>query len=318
MPKFELLDREKFAILAIENVATNLEDWEGQLSDGTWVLTKIPIDVESDWQRWLGSIHVEHLKQSNMVLVRKCGSTNPEILDVTHKKLSDFLSQLFSMLQLSGVSYYDAVHLLSGSVIYKKAQIRQVSKLDDFYCTKGYSSPPVTLDRLKQAAKLNAALPEIYSQTGNFRRIARGLNTVMDGLKQSRGEERLHHFVRSLEALILPDIGKTKKQFIHRCQTFAKASAKSAVILEEAFNLRSQAEHLNDWEMGLKSYRVEEREYVAFQRTYQMQKLACFAYSWILSDADIRGHFKSETAIYNFWKQPDRSRKTIWGNQLKL
>lgn len=318
MSTFELLDREKFAVLAIENVATNVQDWEGQLSDGTWILTKAPLEVDSRWQEWVGSIRVEQLKRANLVLVRKSPSTNPGLLDETHNALSDYLSQLFSMLQLSGVLQYDAADLFTGSVVYGKAEIRQLSRVPDFYPTKGYSSSQVDLERLQEAVKLRATLPELYSQSGNFRRVARGLNVLMDGLKQSRGEERLHQFVRSLEALILPSVGKTKRQFIHRCQTFAEASHKSADILKEAFDLRSQAEHLNDWAIALKSYPIEDREYIALQRTYQMQKLACFAYLRILIDMGVRAHFKTETAMHSFWKQPDYSRIATWGNQLNL
>lgn len=50
---------------------------------------------------------------------------------------------------------------------------------------------------------------------------------------EKTGQDRLHQVVRSLEALLLPDIGKTRKQFVQRCHTFARAlrrhSASSAV-----------------------------------------------------------------------------------------
>src|SRR5207247_2659781 len=123
----------------------------------------------------------------------------------------------------------------------------------------------------------------------------------------------------SLEALILPETGKTKKQFAHRCQLFAKASALTKQILEEAFDMRSEAEHLNDWENSLQSYPPTERENIAFQRTRQMERLACVAFSRILDDEDLRNHFKNESTLDDFWrKADDATRKAIWGVQLDL
>ncbi len=140
----------------------------------------------------------------------------------------------------------------------------------------------------------------------------------MDGLQKERGEERIHQFVRSLEALILPEISKTTRQFTHRCQTFAMASPHAPQILEEAFELRSMAEHLNDWEQALESYPKDDREFVALHRTRQMEQLAAFAYSRVLKSDSIRSHFVSETKQGEFWKLPDNDRRSVWGTQLDL
>jgi hypothetical protein len=173
--------------------------------------------------------------------------------------------------------------------------------------------------RLEEAARFRTALEEIHSDTGDFVRLRRGLNVLFDGLRQDQGEERLHQFVRALEALILPDIGDTKRQFVHRSQTFAKPCERSKTILAEAFDLRSKAEHVNDWESALGSYDSAQREYVAFQRTWQMEKLVRFAYARIMTDKHVRAQFRNDTAISSFWKQNnERARLKIWGKQLTL
>jgi hypothetical protein len=55
------------------------------------------------------------------------------------------------------------------------------------------------------------------------------------GAQMYRQSNRLciHQFVRSLEALLLPDIRKTKSQFAHRCQTFARAGDDTRALLLE-------------------------------------------------------------------------------------
>jgi hypothetical protein len=319
MAKFELNHGDKFAILAIENVYAKLpKNCEEQLSNGTWVLNHIPVDIEANWKEWLGSMRLEEIGMSNAVLIRSNPSSNPQILDDDHEALAKDLTETFSLLQLSGVLEDDGASLVKGSVA-RESEIRQVSDLPRYKQTKGYTRTPVTIEVLEGAAQRRVALDEIHTTHSEFKRFIRGLNVLMDGFQQLMPQERLHQFVRSLEALILPEIGKTPKQFVHRCQTFAEANAAASKVLEEAFDMRSEAEHLNDWENSLQAYPPGEREDIAFQRTRQMERLACVAYSRILDDHAIRSHFRNESTLGDFWKiKDDASRKQFWGSQLDL
>ncbi len=143
------------------------------------------------------------------------------------------------------------------------------------------------------------------------------LNALFNGLKQA-GQDRLHQFVRSLEALILPDIGKTEKQFAYRCQTFARAGDDTRTLLLEAFDMRSDTEHLSPWEEAVQKYPADQREDVCWHRTRQIEHLACDAYSRLLRDAALRAHFRTEAAIATFWKLPDDQRRTLWGKPLDI
>lgn len=49
----------------------------------------------------------------------------------------------------------------------------------------------------------------------SFGRFGRRLHYLLNGLREAAGQDRLHHFVRALEALILPEPGATRKQFAH-------------------------------------------------------------------------------------------------------
>ena len=181
-------------------------------------------------------------------------STTPQVLDEHHKRLNKKLLQTFNLLQLSGVLEYEGANLLCGSFFGGKSEIRQMSELPFFNQTRGYTRAPVTIDRLQQAIQLRKGLEEMDSTPDEFKRFKWGWKVLIDGLQKEHGEERIHQFVRSLEALILPEIGRTKRQFTHRCQTFARAGPNTKQILEEAFELRSMAEHLNDWEQALGPY----------------------------------------------------------------
>jgi hypothetical protein len=321
MADFQFGGQEKLALVAIENAYTDFPDdkeYKRQLADGTWICGRVPVTIDTHWKEWIGTIHLERFENSNLVMIASEGSVNPQLLDEHHQKLKKRLSQTFSLLQLSGVLEYDGANLLCGSFFDGKSEIRQISEFPFFYQTRGYSRTPVTLSRLEKAVQQRKALEEMDSSPHDFKRLKWGWRILMDGLQKEHGEERIHQFVRSLEALILPEIAKTKRQFTHRCQTFAKASPDTKPILEEAFELRSMAEHLNDWEQALESYPKDDREIVALHRTRQMEQLAAFAYSRVLESDTIRNHFISETKQGEFWKLPDDARRNVWGTQLDL
>jgi hypothetical protein len=79
------------------------------------------------------------------------------------------------------------------------------------------------------------------------------------------------------------DIGRTEKQFEHRCQTFARAGKDTRGLLLESFDMRSDTEHLNPWD-----------------------------------DAALRDHFRTEAAIAAFWKITDDQRRALWGKPVDI
>jgi hypothetical protein len=202
------------------------------------------------------------------------------------------------MLQLEDVPEYADAEIVAGAVSEDGTNVRHVGKLPEFRHTKGYVRSRVDIARLETAAKLREALEQIEGMlpSHKFVRFMRGLNVLKDGLLQIIGQERIHQFVRSLEALILPQVGSTKKQFAHKCQTFAQASAQSKTILEEAFDMRSDTEHLQDWNRALQSHSTADRDDIALQRTHQMERLATSAYSRILGEKSLWAHFEDDLA----------------------
>jgi hypothetical protein len=314
-------EKSKFALIAVRNAYTDFtdsNDFSTQLSNGIWVLLKVPIDIDKGWKEWIGSFQYKELQESNLVFIFVEKSDNPEILDAHHNSLGNMLSQFFNVLQLDGVLEYKVSNLILGSYYDKRSEIRQMAKLPLFYRTKGYTPLPLNVKKLEKAVLRRKSLEQIDSASGSFARLIRGWNILMDGLQKDIGEERIHQFVRSIEALILPDVGKTKRQFIHRCQTFAIANRDNSQILNEAFELRSMCEHLNDWKPALDLYPEDQREGLALLRTRQMERLISFAYSRILEDISVRKHFDSEKEMQAFWKMQEKTRIKMWGSQLDL
>jgi hypothetical protein len=318
-----LNEGDKFAFLAMENMRCEARngDITAELSDGTGVLTSPPFDSQhfKRWAEWLGSLRMDRLHKANIALFRCRPSSSPGALDREHAELDGYLTRVFYLLRLGVILEYSGADLLLGSFLGGEARIRQVSEVPAFRPTRGSTPESVTLDSLEKAVQRVGGLVHMESRSPKYRRVIRGLNTLMEGLRCEHGEDRIHQFVRSLEALILPHIGKTKAQFAHRCQAFVRAGADAEQVLREAFDIRSDTEHMNDWDGSLHSYPTHDRENVALQRTRQMERLACFAYCKVLDDTSLAHNFESEAAQRNFWvSMDDAARRRSVGRQLNL
>lgn len=104
---FGLVDGDKFAILAVTNADSALVTADA-LPDGTAVAASIPPEmVDEFWQKSLGSIATEALRRCNLVLIRRQPSANPGLLDAEHEQLGMRVVEVFWLLQLSGMPYYE-------------------------------------------------------------------------------------------------------------------------------------------------------------------------------------------------------------------
>lgn len=288
------------------------------LADGTWVLCVLPPWLDNQWKKWLGEIWTESIAGVNLVIVRTMYSMKPELLDEEHYKLRQEAFDFFTLLRLSGSIEYEGAEALQGSMYNDAIHIRQIVQIEALYPARDSPRIPVTPDRLEEAAKARVAREAMRAALGQYRRFTHALRVLADGLMQYHGEERLHNFVRSIEGLILPEVGRTRKQFINRCQTFTNRAAGTEKILAEAYDMRSDVEHLHEWDRSLQSYPGPQRENVALHRTRQMEALACFAYSRIFFDSGLQQHFKTDADIKAFWQQPDSARFCIWSYGIDL
>ncbi len=305
-------------MLAFNNVYSDLPDTAFQLSDGTWVMPGVPVADLGIWKDWIGSIRMDRLGRANLVLFVEEPSDNPEILDSVHNRLKKGLSDLFYMLHLQpGIECAEGADLLCGSAIDGVPGIRQMSPMQTFYQSKGWQRVPITTGWLEDGLNLRAGVAAMESDITQFRRVIRGLVTLFKGLEET-GQDRLHQFVRSLEGLILPDIGSTQKQFAHRCQTFARPGEDTRALLLEAFEMRSDTEHLNPWDEAVQNYPADQREDVCWHRTRQIEQLACEAYSRLLRNKALQEQFRTQTTIAAFWKLPDGQRRVLWGKPLDI
>jgi len=311
----------KFAFLGLTHARADIPNAGITLPDGTRVFTQLPIELDSQWQSWLG-LQASQISEANLVLVRTATTGfAPEhlpISDSTNLDLAKQIENIFTMLRLLGTIEYESAFLIIGHVQQGRPVCQNLSKFERFEITRGCLPWIIREEHLLEAAILAQAKASLLTSSGDARnlRLFRGWRALTTALQQFYASDRIHGFARALEALIYPEVGKTEKQFIHRCSLFAAPSAaknKAREALEEAYKMRCDVEHAHQWDRSLATYPSVEREDIAYWRTRQMESLACLAYAKIFADNALHQHFQTDATIEQFWRKPEHEIRLALG-----
>jgi hypothetical protein len=321
----------KFAILAIHSVRADVPP-DLVLPDKTRVFDSFPFTLEDHWESWLGTIQFKELKDCNLSLVRTATEGWPDGQLSTYGGAVDmgllsYIDSIFAMVRLLGTIEYRNAFVIAGHVENELPICRHFGKCEKFRITRGCLPWAIREEDLRTAVTLQKAYNLLKDTSHPQRhRYSRGFYALCAAFKQFFASDRLHGFVRALEALILPEKGNTEKQFVSRCALFAGPESKKDKIrgvLQQVYKMRCDIEHVHDWDRSLPTYPSPERENVALWRTRQMEELASAAYRKILSDVALQPNFYSDASIEAFWKRPEDEIRVAFGSicdisQLKI
>ncbi len=306
------------AHLFIENLAHSFDPGYNFVFDEGAVLT-FSTDAnrhvnnleEAVWKEWVGAIEWDSLKRSNAVLQLDRDSQNPKIQDHENEDLLNKIQTAWVALKFVAPIHTDQCYKTSGYTDKGRVRINHYDHLTRWYLPGFDHETEETIGiiermdekRVRQWQALYKAMRFIQScrEKNQYLRVWLGLRSFEKACNEFYLEYRLPFFVRSLEALILPDQGKTTSQFKSRAsrwwskdinpQAFVGDTHK---ILGEIYEMRCDFDHLH----GLKE------EYTSIQhlRAYQCEQLARRAYqSILLSEKDLKV-FKDNKGIQNYWK----------------
>jgi len=310
---FHLQPGEKFACVAFENLEIDHSlSTPLSLGQGLWTLPEHPFDLDNRWREWIGKIKADQIGRCNFFLLAVKASTRPEILDDENEVLRRQLNRLLYGLLLQGIPNDVDGFVLTGARVSEETMIRQFAEMRDYY----NSNPPHRVkfsESICRTAKVFEEGYRVIEKSTAYERVRRGMDTLARGISEPTVQERIHNYVRSLEALVKPEIGKSTAQFTHRCQTFALASTKASKILGECYVIRSAVEHMNLVDDALGGYPSDKRQLIAFQRLRQIEKLAFSAYMRLGTSKSHALLFKTDTSIDAFWSRKDDERRADWG-----
>jgi hypothetical protein len=287
-----------------------------ELAPGLWASRGLPVVPGEHWERWLGELAFRDIKTS-LVLTATAGQTEPGI--VINQTLKDRLNLVSIGLDLQGALSHQQGFVVSGSNDNGEPDARQFSRKRPSYASRNAKPLRVGISELKTALDLAAKLEKINVKGEDWRRVRRGIDVLRKAAEEPTLQDaRLHEFVRCLESLILPPIGSSEKQFIHRAQTFAVACPAANEALHQIYSIRSLVEHLHNPIGTLPGNDQEAREELLYKRARQGEALARFAMRRVIEKPDLTAIFRTDDEIAAFWRKPDDEKVTLWGSRLDI
>ena len=309
-----IADGEKYALVGLEVVLEGTPPRE-QIAPNLCVLTTTTFDVPPQWQEWLGSIRANQVAGSNLFLVSKLISATPGVLDGENRALQQRVRHFYVGLLLSAMfSPSHRPFMLTGARWDDVIDIRQQMDLELPESQVFRPCTPVVADDIQLAAqlaqKLDAMLPETAPR--ELLRLLRTLHIYVKTRAIREALDRIHQYCRCIEGLILPVIGKTKRQFKNRTELFIGPAHHE--LMGALYDIRSDVEHLH-----------ESRYMETFDRDVQLdlvkkeaivEYIARTALARIISRGALWPHFGNTAALEMFWALPPDERRKIWGDPI--
>ncbi|EMY60292.1 hypothetical protein [Leptospira terpstrae] len=298
-------NNEKFAILTFYNANVNLSESFIKINEDLSIATEFPIEIDSHWKKWIGDIQSQKIKNSNLSIFFKQKVENPKIINRTNSEceskvylfycslvtITELLCDYFP-LQFTGAKYNNIFEIQSFSQMLKPEFVN--------------GTPFRRIDQavIDDAIQNYLALIQL-STIKKHSRIFRGINYFLDGITADDWKNKLHNYVRVIEAFINPEIGNTQRQFKSRTELFIGPSFHS--LMEKIYAIRSNIEHVHEIQKGLDNINA-----IQFQKlTIVTQSISRYLLNFFLKNKNIWNFFEDST-IDEFWKLSPEKRKEIW------
>lgn len=316
---FAIPNGHKFACIVLNNAGVSRELREAvRLGERVWAIFGPPFQLDDNWRQWMGSLQLEHLERASLTIVATAPSNALQILDAENELLRELVLSSFYSLLLVEVFHQDGGLILTGANLNGNIAVRQVSILEHHYRPPGVRPSTIDLRWLEHAYTAATGMVALHATRGSHQRLRRGFHAWVRAMQEYNGEDRVHQFVRAVEATIKPEVGRSRTQFIHRAQLFAGNSEAVRNRLGELYDLRSGAEHMNLLDSVLAHYPAAERETIGLRRSFQAQLLASHVFRNIFVNPGLHAAFSSDDYIDAFWAEPWATQVAAWGEPVNL
>jgi hypothetical protein len=307
---------QKFSFVAL---SANLDDALPEnmpFQQGLWATRKLPIALDEDWKKWIGSIRAERVGEDcNLFLCAAMDSAEPGVLDHENKQLDSAAMRLFDGLMLVGNVQTIATPILIGGAYQADGlTVRSISDLRRPLIPAGVDYDDVTADMMVLAYRHMRGRINFEKMT-SYDRITRLLFIFDNGVVTPSVHERLHQFCRCIEGLILPGVGKTEKQFVSRTELFVGPSHHD--IMRALYKMRSKVEHMHDYDWPA-DLAERDRRLLVMRRAALAQELARRCISRFLVTENVWPYYAHPDQLVSFWKLPAADRQKLWGPPVDL
>ena len=175
---FALPLNHKFACVALENAGVD-PGLRNPLSLGgdVMIMFEPPFPLDGVWQGWLGSLQVEQLGRSNIVLIANRISASPDVLDHENEDLRQQVISLCYAMFLLEVFHYDSGLVLTGANAGGTVSVRQVSRLEKLYRPNRVAIARLDQANLLTAGRVAVGMRTVHAGRGQYIRLRKGFHS---------------------------------------------------------------------------------------------------------------------------------------------
>lgn len=204
---------------------------------------------------------------------------------------------------------------LTGADTGSGPDIRQVQEANGVHFILGCEKSEIDAVALETASTVAKSISS-FADAGEYNRFWRITHAFYDGVRSPEAGYRIHQFVRCIEGLIVPEQGRTEKQFTSRTELFV--GPRHHGVMKHLYRIRSSLEHLHGPLAEISESDERARRLCLMERAVQAEAVARYAIRRLLTTSSLQSHFETDAAIEAFWTLPEDQRRAAWGSPMDL
>jgi hypothetical protein len=315
-------DGEKFAVFVASNVTVrDLTRDPLELGRRYWYTSGHGLQLDRMLLDWFGKRLIAEVSASKFCLLATAQTQDPNCLNIENTQLAERVRHAYYGVALQGVMPLGRSYIFTGSRSRGYEDIRTWERTVPLQSAAGRTSRVgVSEGTLRLAVDIAEGANDV--QVNGISRLTRGLHALVVAMQDHLLDDRLHQYVRSLEALTKPRRGHATQDFATRCATFVRGDeatrSQQQQALSDIYEMRCAVEHLRDWTEPLGTASDVNVRRLAIIRLNQAELLAQQAYIRLLTSPSLREQFRADDKVDGFWSEPPGKRQEIWGSTVDL
>ncbi len=216
---------------------------------------------------------------------------------------------------ISGITNTDtAPKLLTGFKEDNVATFKTIGQYEQPKSLVGMSRDTIDQNRIELTYLLYKSINKIFNEQRIKDRIKWSLNCFINGLTDGHIYEKYRNYVRTIEAFILPEIGKTKSNFKSRTEIFVGPDKHE--LMGSIYDIRSSIEHLKNPLNNITGETNKEKyiKFVKYGNT--VEYIARYCLNNYLLKEKLWGVFESDENIQEYWKKSDKEKSQNLGRKM--
>lgn len=327
-------DYTDFCCLALGGPSLEV-DGTHSLLPGLTVSNSVMLDLDETWVRWLGTVQADAFRDSSLFILAERQHVFAGGEAGVRLRIEQRARLLHDALVLKGCGYNHSVLMIGGTVRAEgNLHMGPITQgLNPSFRPNSRVARKISNADLADAATMLTSLEHIYQFAPDrpYRRLRKGFNLWHQGARETDLNERLHFFLRAVEAIIRPTIAFKRKRrskkppwrqvtstFTKRGERLIGKSTENVRLLRELYAIRSSIEHVQDILPKVRHIKPMDGHKTYQFRALQCEILASAIYSRILTNPVLREQLRSEQGVEGFWNRSPKAFNDLWGDKLNL